>query len=160
MESQTRTQVTFGAKLFNTEEVKDYFINPCCFGDDCAQWLIDRLASQNIEQNIEKIDEKPTQEDWGWVFSITMGQQNFMIGVGLCEDAEPSNTWLVFIESQLSWFGRRFLGRSDGPALLEACMAVDRALKTASGISDVRWHYKEDWMKGRDDKWRTLPSEI
>jgi hypothetical protein len=156
MERQTRTQVTFVTKLFNTEEVMDYFINPCCFGDDCAQWLIDRLASQNIE----KIDEKPTQEDWGWCFSVSTGQQDFLIGVGLTEDAEPSDTWLVFVESQIGWFGRRFLGRSDGPALLEACVAVDRALKTAPGISDVRWHYKEDVMKGRDDKWRSTPSEV
>ena len=160
MADQARTHVTFVTKLFNTEEVKDYFINPCCFGDDCAQWLIDLLASQNIGQNIEKIDEKPTQEDWGWCFFVSTGQQGFLIGVGLCEDEDPSNTWMVFIESQLSWFGRRFLGRSDGPALLAICMAVDRALKTASGISDVRWHYKEDWMKGKTDEWRRNPSEI
>ena len=156
MERQTRTQVSFVTKLFNTEEVKDYFINPCCFGDDCAQWLIDRLASQNIE----KIDEKPTQEDWGWCFFVSTGQRNFLIGVGLTEDAEPSNTWLVFVESQLGWIDRRFSGKSDASALLETCAAVDRALKSASGISDVRWHYKEDWIKGEADKWRSTPSEI
>ena len=112
MADQARTHVTFVTKLFNTQEVKDYFINPCCFGDDCAQWLIDQL----VLQRVEKVSEKPIQEDWGWCFFITIDQRDFWIGVGLCEDEDPSNTWMVFIESRLSWFGRRFLGRSDGPA--------------------------------------------
>ena len=57
MSENVRTHVTFVTRLFNTEEVKDYFINPICFGDDCAQWLIDRLVSQGSE----KVDELPTQ---------------------------------------------------------------------------------------------------
>src|SRR5215467_2073799 len=97
MERQTRTQVTFGAKLFNTEEVKDYFINPCCFGDDCAQWLIDRLLSQSVG----KMDNRLSQEDWGWCFSIAAARRKFTVGVGLCKDGDSPNTWLVFIKSQL-----------------------------------------------------------
>jgi hypothetical protein len=151
-----RTHVIFVTKLFNTEDVKDYFINPCCFGDDCAQWLIDRLVSQGSE----KVEERPSQEDWGWFFSVTSGQRDFMIGVGLCEGEEAPNTWLVFIKSQLGLLNRKLFGRSDDAELLVVCEAVDRALKSASEISDVRWHTEEDWMKGENGNWRSAPNEV
>jgi hypothetical protein len=151
-----RTHVTFVTELFNTEDVKDYFINPCCFGDDCAQWLIDRLVSQGSE----KVGERPTQEDFGWFFSATMGQQDFTICVGLYKDKDSPNTWLVFIDSQLSRLGGKFFGRSDDAELLVVCEAVDRALKSESEIGDVRWHTEEDWMKGEDGNWRSAPNEV
>ena len=156
MSENVRTHVTFVTRLFNTEEVKDYFINPCCFGDDCAQWLIDRLLSQRCEN----VNERPTQEDWGWCFSILAGQRDFMIGVGLYEDEDSPNTWLVLIESQLGWLSRELFGQSDDAELFAVCEAVDRALKSASEISDVRWHTKEDWMRGEDRNWRSAPGEI
>jgi len=153
MSENGRTHVTFVTRLFNTEDVKDYFINPCCFGDDCAQWLIDRLVSRRSE----KVDESPTQEDWGWCFYITTDQRGFMIGVGLCEDEDSPNTWLVFVESQLSWLSRNLFGWSDDSELLAVCEAIDRALKSSPEISDVHWHTKEDWMKGEDRNWRSDP---
>ncbi len=156
MSKNAHTHVTFVTKLFNIEDVKDYFINPCCFGDDCAQWLIDRLLSQGVE----RVDERPTQEDWGWSFSVLMGQQDFMICVGLYEDKDSPNTWLVFIDSQLGWLSGKFFGRSDDAELLAVCQAVDRALKSASEISDVRWNTEDDWMKGEDGNWRSAPNEV
>ena len=156
MSKNARTHVTFATKLFNAEDVKDYFINPRCFGDDCAQWLIDRLVSQWSE----KVDEGPAQEDWGWFFSVTTGQQDFTICVGLCEDEEAPNTWLAFIKPQLGSLSRKFFGRSDDAELLAVCEAVDRALKSASEIGDVHWHTEEDWMKGEDGNWRSAPNEV
>ena len=156
MSKNARTHVTFATTLFNAEDVKDYFINPRCFGDDCAQWLIDRLVSQGSE----KVDERPTQEDWGWLFSVTAGQRDFMIGVGLCEDEEGPNTWLAFIKPQPGLLSGKLFGRSDDAELLAACQAVDRALKSESEISDVRWHAEEDWMKGENGNWRSAPNEI
>ena len=156
MSENGRTHVTFVTGLFNTEDVRDYFINPCCFGDDCAQWLIDRLVSQCSE----KVDERPTQEDWGWCFCVTTGQRDFMIGVGLCEDEDSPNTWLVFIESQLGWLSRKLLGQSDDAELLAVCGLIDRALKSDPEISDVRWYTKEDWMRGENGNWRSAPNEV
>ena len=156
MSKYARTHVTFVTKLFNTEDVKDYFINPCCFGDDCAQWLIDRLVSQGSE----KVDERPTQEDWGWFFSVTTGHRDFMICVGLHEDKDSPNTWLVFTDSQLGRLSGKFFGRPDDAELLAACQAVDRALKSESEIGDVRWHTEEDWMKGENGNWRSAPNEV
>jgi hypothetical protein len=38
-----RTHVTFRTSRFNQAEVRPYFINPNCFGDDCAAWLVSKL---------------------------------------------------------------------------------------------------------------------
>ncbi|HEX5082092.1 MAG TPA: hypothetical protein VFY40_08600 [Blastocatellia bacterium] len=136
--------------------MKDYFINPRCFGDDCARWLIDRLFSQGVGN----LDSQPSQEDWGWRFNIAVGRQCFMVGVGLYEAEASPNTWLVFIESQLGWLSGKLSGKSDETDLSTICKTIDRALKSASEISDVRWHAKEDWLKGKDRNWRSDPDEI
>jgi hypothetical protein len=149
------THVTFVTKLFNTEDVREYFINPRCFGDDCAQWLIDLL----ILQGVDAVDEKPAQEDWGWFFNIVAGRQNFMVCVGLLEDEDSPNTWLLFIESQSGWLSGKLFGRSGDAELLSVCRGVDRALKSSTDISVVRWYTEENWMKGGNGNWRSDPGE-
>jgi hypothetical protein len=39
MDPKIKTVVAFESTAFNMAEPKDYFINPCCFGDDVATWL-------------------------------------------------------------------------------------------------------------------------
>jgi hypothetical protein len=153
---KARNHVTFATSLFNTEDVKDYFVNPCCFGDDCAQWLIDRLLSQSVG----KMDDRPSQEDWGWCFSIAAGRRKFTVGVGLYEDGDSPNTWLVFIKSQLGGLSGKLFGQSNKAELLAVCETIDRALKSVSEIGDVRWHAEEDWLKGEDKNWRSDPAEM
>jgi hypothetical protein len=46
MDSEIKTAVTFESTAFNMAEPRDYFINPCCFGDDVAIWLIGELRKQ------------------------------------------------------------------------------------------------------------------
>jgi hypothetical protein len=70
MSKHLRTHVTIVTKLFNIEEEKDYFFNPTCFGDDLAQWLIERLDKQKPAE----VDLEPIQEDWGWCFLVKIGQ--------------------------------------------------------------------------------------
>lgn len=53
-----RTVVTFCSAAFNPTQPRPYFINPGCFGDDRARWLIGELRHQGLET-----DEKPDQED-------------------------------------------------------------------------------------------------
>jgi hypothetical protein len=61
MDSKVRTVATFESTAFNMADPKDYFINPRCFGDDLAKWLIDELRKQGLET-----DDEPGQEDFGW----------------------------------------------------------------------------------------------
>jgi hypothetical protein len=37
MDSETKTVVTFESTACNMAKPKDYFINPCCFGDATSQ---------------------------------------------------------------------------------------------------------------------------
>jgi hypothetical protein len=106
---EIRSHVTFVTTLFNATEVRDYFTNDCCFGDDCATWLIEKLHVQNELQ----VDAEPVQEDWGWCFGTKAGQRSFLIGVGLYEDDDVPNRWLVFIDSQLDSVKRMLFGQTD-----------------------------------------------
>lgn len=141
--------------LFNATDVRDYFINDCCFGDDCAAWLIDRLKAQRDL----KVNAEPIQEDWGWCFGATVGQRSFLIGVGLYEDDDVSNRWLVFIDSQLGFVKRKLFGQTDQVEHTAVCEAIDRVLKDELSISDIRWFAATDSENGRQEDWRFSPSE-
>jgi len=57
--------ITVRTELFNYREVKPHFINPCCFGEDFASWLKERISP--LEDSGFKISEI-IQEDYGWAF--------------------------------------------------------------------------------------------
>ena len=152
MKQSLRTHVTFVTDLFNIEEEKEYVINPNCFGDDLAQWLIDRLRLA-----LTKIDPEPTQEDWGWCFSASINQRNFLIGIGAYKDEDTPSTWLVFIESRLSWLSKKLRGQSDDSDLLALARELDRALNSEPRISGIRWHLKENFVRGNEDDWSPHP---
>lgn len=141
--------------LFNATAVRDYFINDCCFGDDCAAWLIAKLKAQAALQ----IDEEPVQEDWGWCFGATVGQRDFLIGVGLYEDDDVPNRWLVFIDSQLGSIKRKLFGQTDQAEHLTVCEAVDHVLKGESNLRDICWFVAADFESGREEAWYSSPSE-
>ena len=48
-----RKGATFRTSAFNTSEVRDYFINDCCFGDDLAKWMMGRLREAGVETDDE-----------------------------------------------------------------------------------------------------------
>jgi hypothetical protein len=77
METLDRTVATFQSTSFNTAEQREYFINPCCFGDDLARWLIDRLRSTGIDTDAE-----PGQEDFGWYFNFKLGENVYCVVLG------------------------------------------------------------------------------
>ena len=138
--NELRNRVTFVTTLFNATEVRDYFINDCCFGDDCAAWLIRKLRAQATLQ----VDAEPIQEDWGWCFGVTVGQRSFLIGVGLYEDDDTPNRWLVFIDSQLGSLKRKLFGQTDHAEHVMVCEAVERVLKSESGFGQIRWFTQTD----------------
>lgn len=139
--------------LFNATEVRDYFINDCCFGDDCAAWLIDKLKAKSDLQ----VDAEPIQEDWGWCFGVSVGQRSFLIGIGLYEDDDVPNRWLVFIDSQLGFIKGRLFGQTDQAEHLTVCEAMDRVLKCEPAILDIHWHLKADCDSGNEDDWQEQP---
>ncbi len=45
----TSFDILFQTNRFNVSEVKEYFINPCCFGEDLAEWLRQQLAKKGSQ---------------------------------------------------------------------------------------------------------------
>jgi len=153
--NELRNRVTFVTALFNATEVRDYFINDCCFGDDCAAWLIAKLQALGKLQ----VDGEPIQEDWGWCFGVTVGQRSFLVGVGLYEDDDVPNRWLVFIDSQLDSLKRKLFGQTDQAEHLRVCEAIDQVLKGELSVSEIRWFIAADFENGREEVWYFSPSE-
>jgi hypothetical protein len=137
MDSKVRTVVTFESTAFNMAEPKDYFINPCCFGDDLAKWLIDELRKQGLET-----DDEPGQEDFGWYLNFETADisHTFVIGHRPTGETE-AGTWFGVIERNRVFFRRRGIQPS-------AVDAIHRILSTSPLIRDVRWHFKLDFDKG------------
>ena len=85
-----RDDLRIETNLFEHKEVKPHFINPCCFGEDFAYWLADRIAALP-EKGFEVSD--PIQEDYGWGFWIEKEGERFWIAlsyVGVGPTHEPA----------------------------------------------------------------------
>ena len=143
MESKIRTVVTFESVSFNMTEPKDYFINPCCFGDDLARWLIAELRKQGLET-----DDEPGQEDFGWYLNFEADgiAHTFVIGHRPTGESAAGTRFGV-IERNRGLFGSLFAGRRRGihPSAPDA---IHRILFTSPLIQDVRWHFKLDFEEG------------
>jgi hypothetical protein len=151
--NEVRNRVTFATALFNATAVRDYFINDCCFGDDCAAWLIEKLKEQRDLQ----VDTEAIQEDWGWCLGEKVGPRSFLVGGGLYEDDDVPNRWLVFIDSQLGSVKRMLFGQADQVEHRAVCEAIDRVLKGELEINDIRWYSKAGFESGLEDAWRSGP---
>jgi hypothetical protein len=143
MESEVRTVVTFESSAFNMTTPKDYFINPCCFGDDVAEWLIGELRKQGMGT-----DEKPGQEDFGWYLNFESGGicHTFVIGHRPHGETEKG-TWIGWLERKRGLIGSILVGRKRG-IQASAAQAVHLALTESSVVREVRWHFRRDFDSG------------
>src|SRR5262249_19161373 len=86
----------FETNRFNLSEVKEHFINPCCFGEDLANWLRAKLSERGIE-----VDE-PGQEDWGWYVRAKHGECWYFLGMsGNADESGPDKDegeWRIMVE--------------------------------------------------------------
>jgi hypothetical protein len=46
MGGTTRFDLLFSTDRFNLSQPRPYFINDCCYGDDAARWLSERLRAR------------------------------------------------------------------------------------------------------------------
>lgn len=83
-----RNTIRFRSTLFNSSVARDYFINPCCYGDDLAAWLAEGLRAKGYEI------EGPAQEDWGWYVEV-LGDVQRYLNVAF---VEGDGVWQVLIE--------------------------------------------------------------
>jgi hypothetical protein len=134
MDSKTKTVVTFESTAFNMSESKGYFINPGCFGDDVAMWLISELRKQDV-----KTDEVPGQEDFGWYLNFEMMGTAHTLVIGHRPSGETeTGRWIVWLERRRGVLGSLTGGRDRG-IQAAAVEVIDRILSNSSLIRDVRW---------------------
>jgi hypothetical protein len=143
MESEIRTIVTFEGSSFNMTIAKDYFINPCCFGDDVAEWLIGELRKQGMETA-----EKPGQEDFGWYLNFESAgiAHTFVIGHRPHGETEEG-IWIGWLERKRGLIGSILGGRRRG-IQASAAQAIHQILTESPIIRDVRWHFQLDFDRG------------
>jgi hypothetical protein len=82
--------------LFEHRQVGPHFINPCCFGEDFAGWLLAELAS--LREGGFEFSE-PIQEDYGWGVWCRHGDDPYWIALSYCGDGpteEPAE-WVVSV---------------------------------------------------------------
>jgi hypothetical protein len=95
-----RFDVVFSSDRFNLSERREHFINECCYGDDVAGWLAQRLRQRGFEVA------EPDQEDWGWYFDVRCPEATYFVGVGGTPDAEAPSAnpgeWRLMIEKHRS----------------------------------------------------------
>jgi hypothetical protein len=155
MDLPTRTVVTFESAAFNMTQPKNYFINPCCFGDDVAEWLAIELRKQGM-----KTDAKPGQEDSGWYlnFEVADISHTFMIGHRPTGENE-GGTWIGWLERRRGLLGSLLGGRKRG-IQASAAEVIHRILSGSSTIRDVRWHFSHDFDMGHEERGASSPRTV
>ena len=144
---EPRTLVTFRSSKFNTSQSKPNYINPCCFGDDTAEWLLQQLKNSGI-----KVDPEVSQEDFGWYLGFQCGpnQYNFVLGYN------PDGYWMGWLERQRGLIGSLIGARKKG-IQADAANAVHSVLASSSVVSDVRWHCQKDFDTLKEELGTSTP---
>jgi hypothetical protein len=139
-----RTHVTFRTDRFNRTDIRPYFINENCFGDDCAAWLVAGLREHGWTDLPD-----PWQEDWGWQTDTAREGHTYLISVGLMEDdTEPE--WLVHVQEYTS-FLTRLRGKAGPSALQDLVVAIDRVIGSDADVDHVRWYFEDAFVRGQGD---------
>lgn len=124
--------IRFRSRRFNLSKVGPHFINPCCFGEDVAQWLRPKLAAMQIETS------EPYQEDWGWELPATCGDNSYYLCMSGNADREGTDEgeWRIIVEKRRSLW-QRLSGK--GRIVLHDPMfgMIDQVLAEEPGISNV-----------------------
>ena len=137
-----RTLVTFKSDVFNTSEPKDYFINPGCFGDDLANWLMNELQKHSIE-----IVVGPQQEDFGWYFTFRVSKTAYDFIISFRSgDPIAVGDWIGHLERKWGFIGSMLGWRNRG-IQRNATYEIHRILSESPCIRDVHWHYLSKYDK-------------
>jgi hypothetical protein len=131
----TCVDILFETDRFNVSEVTKHFINPCCFGEDLAQWLRQKLIAKDVTAGT------PGQEDWGWYLFVQRGSDRYFLSLGghRKENSPAGNEgeWRIIVEKRRSLWDR-LRGRdkiTESDALL---LMIEDILREAGNVRNVR----------------------
>lgn len=143
-----RTIVTFYGTSFNTTIKKKHYINPENYGDDLAFWLAEEMEKRGAV--LDKGDEFPGQEDFGWYINYKISNKPFCLIVGGRPDDGGKIEWVAWIENGCGFLASLFGGRNKNIGI-EPYELLHEVLSNSEKITNVRWHYKDDFDKGKED---------
>ena len=147
-----RTVVIFKSAAFNFSEPRDYFINPCCYGDDVARWLAEQLHCKGYQA-----DDVPGQEDFGWYITFRVSDISYCFVIGHRPgDENTEGEWIGWVERSRGFTALIFGGRNRGiqPA---AAQVIHEILSNSRKIRDIHWHLLRDFRAGREDLGTSAP---
>jgi hypothetical protein len=128
-----RNNVSFRTHLFNSHDPQPHFINPICFGQDLALWLLERMRGTALALG------EPIQEDYGWGF---WAETDYWVALGLRDNAAGSLAaeWLISVDYDpgLS-LKKRLSQKPDTKVWKSICAAIDAVLKAEPAIIDLLW---------------------
>jgi len=152
MGDQVRTVVTFKSLSFNTTEPKDYFINPYCFGDDVAKWIMQRLKRIGISTSNE-----PGQEDFGWYFNFELPDATYCLVVGYRPgETNKDGLWVCQIERHRGLVASLLGGRKRGIGQT-AARTIHSVLFGSPDARELRWYIERDFSSGREELGKPAP---
>lgn len=145
--------MTFKSEAFNTTEPRDYFINPRCFGDDVAIWLIGQLRNLGL-----KTDDKPGQEDFGWYVNFQVAGVGYTYVIGYRPgDKHDDGTWIGWLERNRGFIGS-LLGTPKRGIDPSVAQALHKVFSSSTQVRDVRWHFRGDFDRGQEEFGTSTPS--
>jgi hypothetical protein len=144
--------VTFRSTAFNRSVPKSTFVNPECFGDDLAAWLISQLQARGLA-----VQEEPGAEDFGWYVRFHCDGKPYCVVVGYRPaDGAGLGDWVLWLERDAGFLGS-LLGRRNHGIRHEATQLLHEILSGADEIQNLRWHTKRDFDAGREEHASVTP---
>jgi len=127
--------ITVETEIFEHRVVQAHFINPCCFGEDFAAWLLGELAPLTASGFTFS---RAIQEDYGWGFWATHGKDRFWIALSYVGDGpqEDPAQWIVSIDASGGPI-RRLFGRPDGQAFAALRDRIWQAIAANPAIKQI-----------------------
>lgn len=135
-QSTIRSVIRFSSSTFNCSEVKDYFINARCFGDDVAALITNEWRKRGFETR------DPFQEDWGWTAQLNHNTIWYYLNIGIFQDdlapKSPPCTWLISIEKCCGFWQSPF-GNEKKNIQQDFLVALHKMLAECQDFKDLRW---------------------
>ena len=126
-----RTNVYFRSALFESRTPQPHFINPNCFGEDLAHWLLHRM--QGMRFGFSAV----FQEDYGWGF---WADGQYWVAIILLEESGDPPEWLISVDYDPGLNLRlRFFGKAHAATISRLCTAIHAALVSEPRITAIRW---------------------
>jgi hypothetical protein len=128
-------QIACKTARFNLSKMGELFINPCCFGEDFADWLRIKLTERNVQVRL------PYQEDWGWELPAIVGSDSYYLGMSGNADGfneiEDEGEWNIIIEKKCS-IRQRLSGKGKIAANDKIVLILEEILCAEPTIRDVQ----------------------